>query len=824
MAAGTCEYCSARFWRDEVRTVGDVSRYTKCCRSGRVVLPALPTAPEVVRSLLHGTDARSRNFRLNIRSYNAAFAFTSTYTPDSRNTWDDSERRRRGLWPYMIHGSFYHRSGPLNPEPGSDPQFSQIYFHEPEAATQYRLRNSLTYRGTVLDETILRPLQDYITTNNPYIRTYRSARDQLLSAEAEMRANGLPDTRIRVLLEPNMKITIRTDADLRRENLPTSNEVSMIIPDVVRDRSSWRDIVLGRSTSSGETIRIFDIVRCKHPAYLGLQYVLMLPDGFEGYDIDLVRNGAGERRLTLRDFSRYYLHARERHQTVPFAFGRLFHQWVCDAFANIDQEDLSWIRTHQDDLRSELYSNLTDSISAEDSDIRQVGKRIVLPSSYRGSPRYMAKCFQDSMAIVRHQGRPVMFITMTANPNWPEITVELGVNETAFDRPDLVVRVFHMKLQSLLHDITKLNYFGRCTGCVWTIEYQKRSLPHAHILLFLSPDDRARYHIPSTIDRAIRAELPDAELDPDGSLKAIISKHMVHGPCGEAFRHSPCMTKAVKGSSATICSKNYPKPFSPATIVTEDGYPQYRRRDNGQRVQRTTTIDGYIQTVDLDNRWVVPYSPVLSKKYAAHINVEICCTVKAVKYIHKYIHKGTDRTTVSVESADANVDEVSEYQAGRWISPAEACWHIFGFQSQHQFPPVMALSFHLPDSEVVYRSTASNDDIQKQLQERTTHLDAFFRYNTVNEDGRSTLYPDFPEHFVWVQDRKEWRRRKRQRATIGRLWYASPNSGERFYLRLLLCTVPGATSYEHLRTVNNVLYPSFKDACTALGLLEDDRY
>ena len=58
--------------------------------------------------------------------------------------------------------------------------------------------------------------------------------------------------------------------------------------------------------------------------------------------------------------------------------------------------------------------------------------------------------------------------------------------------------------------------------------------------------------------------------------------------------------------------------------------------------------------------------------------------------------------------------------------------------------------------------------------------------------------------------------------SIGRIYFASPNSGERFYLRLLLTVVKGPTSFENLRTVSGVVYDTFKSACVARGLLEDD--
>jgi hypothetical protein len=57
---------------------------------------------------------------------------------------------------------------------------------------------------------------------------------------------------------------------------------------------------------------------------------------------------------------------------------------------------------------------------------------------------------------------------------------------------------------------------------------------------------------------------------------------------------------------------------------------------------------------------------------------------------------------------------------------------------------------------------------------------------------------------------------------IGRLYYAHPASGERYYLRMLLNTVKRCTFYKDIRTVHGVLNPTFKKACRALGFLDDD--
>ena len=77
------------------------------------------------------------------------------------------------------------------------------------------------------------------------------------------------------------------------------------------------------------------------------------------------------------------------------------------------------------------------------------------------------------------------------------------------------------------------------------------------------------------------------------------------------------------------CSKGYPKEFCEVTSTNVNGYPKYRRRDNG----RTVTV----RQMELDNRWVVPYNPWLSKKFNCLINVEVCASIKSVKCLYKYV-------------------------------------------------------------------------------------------------------------------------------------------------------------------------------------------
>ena len=78
------------------------------------------------------------------------------------------------------------------------------------------------------------------------------------------------------------------------------------------------------------------------------------------------------------------------------------------------------------------------------------------------------------MAIVRHLGKPTLFVTMTCNPAWPEIAGALLPGQRPEDRPDVVARVFRLKLRRLMDDLTTGGAFGRVSGFLNVIEFQKR--------------------------------------------------------------------------------------------------------------------------------------------------------------------------------------------------------------------------------------------------------------------------------------------------------------------------------------------------------------
>jgi hypothetical protein len=241
---------------------------------------------------------------------------------------------------------------------------------------------------------------------------------------------------------------------------------------------------------------------------------------------------------------------------------------------------------------------------------------------------------------------------------------------------------------------------------------------------------------PDTYDRVILAEIPDKDRYPE--LHDLVISHMLHGTCGVLNKNYACM---VDGE----CRFQYPRQFYEATQQGQDSYPTYRRRDDGRRVK--------IRRAELDNRWVVPYNPGLLMRYNCHINVEACSSIKAVKYLFKYVYKGHDQASISVnadqhERDDGVINEIRQYRNARYISPPEAVHRIFGFPMFGVYPAVLQLQLHLPDMQsVTYNEEENLEDVVNRPGSNRSTLTEYFSKNREERAARKILYREFLEHY-----------------------------------------------------------------------------
>ncbi|CAN1761728.1 ATP-dependent DNA helicase PIF4 [Linum perenne] len=592
---------------------------------------------------------------------------------------------------YSIGGQIFHRLGSLIPSEGNTPQFAQLYVHDTNNEIEHRMTSS-TYG----------------------VKVFRYARDRL-------NANDLHNVKIKLLA--------KRISDGREYDLPAVDELAILVVDETGGVTHQPDVMVQHLSNEMERVSFY------HPSLMALQYPILFPYGEDGWHPTIMLRNTNDPTncVSQCDYYAYRIQTRLQESSTLLISGRLFQQYVVNAYALVEAERLDWIQNNQTKLRKHYFHGLVDAYKRGDSDLRHTGKHIILASSHTGSPRYKYENFQDAVAICRTLGA------------------------------DVLARVFKVKLNQLMLEIKTKAIFGT----------------------------------------TIASEIPDSSTDPE--CYDAVSRFMFHGPCGPLFPQAPCTFDRK-------CTKHFPKKNNPETTMDQDGFPRYRRREDGRRVLKNR--------VYLDNRYVVPYNRYLLLRFDAHINVEFCNKSRAIKYLFKYINKPPDRAMAAVVGDKS--DEIKAFMDCRYLTAGEACWRLFKFDLYSNFPSVMRLSYHLPGQQFVYSN--ANSSIDQLVESEMAHTSMFLEWMKKNKScpaARQYTYVEFPQHYTWIPKDKIWRERQKK-VMIARLYYCHPSSEERFYLRMLLHVVKGCTSFEDILTVNNITYNSFKEACSAYGFLADD--
>ncbi|XP_074292996.1 uncharacterized protein LOC141619874 [Silene latifolia] len=631
--------------------------------------------------------------------------------------------------------------------------FNASYSHAESSRTQQNTYVPLNNDGdpSRFNDELIRLLENMIDSHNTIAKTFRKVRDTLI---------------VNTDSEVSIKLISRKSSDGRTYNLPTVSEVAALIEGDIGPHMEKRDIIVRRSC--GGLQRISEL----HPLYTPLQCPLLIPSGEDGYRPGILHSASSigvstsdqpREETTCREWFAYHIIERPPDIEFPTILlsGKAFHQFLVDCYMLVESHRLNFIRFNQDLLRVDNYKNLSNAVGRGDVEPSSAGTRFIVPSSFPEGDKWKKANFLDTMTICKWFGYPDLFITFTCNPKWLEIVRFVSKRGLRLeDRPDIVCRIFKMKLDELIKDLKDRHIFGRARGVVYTIEFQKRGLPHAHIVLFLHREDK--FPTAADVDKIISAEIPDPTKDP--VLQSVVCEYMLHGSCGKAKPSSPCMV-------GDKCSKYYPKPCTERITIDGDGYPIYKRRKKGFTVIK---VD-----VPLGNDFVIPYNSQLLLKYRAHINVE-------------------------------------------W-----SAWRIFGFDIHYRTPAIERLQYHLPDEQPI---VFHNDDWVDEVVENTSlGVSQFLNWmgcnnSTVEEMqvAKELLYCEFPTKFVWKNKVRQWSLRKKG-FTIGRLVYVPSQCDELYFMRVLLNHVKGPKYFEDIRTLNDFVHPTFREACYALGLIGADR-
>ncbi|XP_024013969.1 uncharacterized protein LOC112088047 [Eutrema salsugineum] len=576
---------------------------------------------------------------------------------------------------------------------------------------------------------LIESLMKMLNHFNPLVKAFRSYKDRYQNSDIE-------DT-------VRMVLIAKRDKDARTHNLPTATEVAALIPGDFEEGLDNRDIML--EAKDGSLRRISEL----YVGYLALKYPLLFPYAEDGYQVGIEdgfshKEDRKRKTISMREYYSYRIQDRLMESQAIIRSKRLYQQFLVDVFTMIEANRLRYFRNNQVKLRSEKFVNLVEAHNEGQSDLSNTGKRILIPASFTGGSRYMNNNYLDAMAICKYFGFPDLFITFTCNPNRPEIVRYCQKrNLKPEDRPDICCRIFKMKLESLMTDLTE-------KSCLVKL-FVKRGLPHAHILIWMA--SKYKFPTPESIDKVISAEIPNKETDPE--LYEVVKQNMIHGPC----EHISMLSGVHKLGQSSIYSNT-----------------------------STKGPDRVLATIENN-----------------------------AKDIGEFANEDGD------DASEVTKDEIREYFECRYVSACEASWRILAFAIHYRSLPVEKLYFHLPGEQpCMYGDDDPVETVLNRRSVQSSMLLAFFEAcNKYPELSKNLTYAEFPIVFIYDIKEVEWRPRQKGMA-IGRLTYVPLSCGQLYYLRVLLNMVQCPTSFDFLKTVDKVLYPTFKDACYALGLLDDD--
>ena len=340
---------------------------------------------------------------------------------------------------FILGGRTYHRIGSMRPRESEAAVFAQIYMLDAE---QSALRRSAVIGDSdgILRQPVFELLHELMLRFNPWVQQLRTA----------------------VALD-TPEIVWNSDIDVS----------GMMVGSVVVAPGS-RSVVLRQQSSD-----MPEFISDGHALYHTLAYPLLFPTGRTGWHDSMVCwDGHRNRhhRVSLLEWSRFTLMHRDA-PTFIQRCERLALEFYCDLYAQYEARLAAFhsLPRQQALYRCASYTAVHDELHRDNSrrpDLRNVGRPMILPSSFVGSPRFYHQLYLDAMALPHRFHKPDLFITITCNPGWTEISSAIPVGSHWRFHPDIVGRVFMLKFQAILKEITDSAIFGRVLAYVWRVEWQ----------------------------------------------------------------------------------------------------------------------------------------------------------------------------------------------------------------------------------------------------------------------------------------------------------------------------------------------------------------
>ncbi|KAE8233648.1 hypothetical protein CF326_g1310 [Tilletia indica] len=544
--------------------------------------------------------------------------------------------------------------------------------------------------------------------------------------------------------------------------------------------------------------------------YEPLSYPVLFPHGTPGWPIP---------GWTQREYYRFLLLTERRFQD----FAMLGSLYVIDMMCRIEDQRLAFVtrglaRARQNSrapaARQALPHEIDEHVPDEGAiDPQSYDAR--LPSSFVGSRSYRAEHVSDALALAKRYGKPHGMLTLTTNPEWDELKEMLGQGQTATNVPIITVRVFRARMAKVLALFKR--HFGPLLYLLKVIEFQRRGLPHAHIVFALERECPIEL-----LDKVVSAEVPP-ETQP--RLRELVLRFMRHSD-DHIIRRDGTPNTASRCNKDGRCVWGFPHAITAETTVdpvTERVI--YRRRT-------------------AEDQMIAQYPPLILLAWEGHAHIDFSVSLESFVYIFKYIHKGPDYVDFRFAEPAQDFQEAAsragdDYIRARYLSATEATWRIMALDLTSKTPSVARLGVHEPGANVAqYSVSATPGSDASSLMRYFLRPDAFegMTYTLYNEsvtfrrpsdeeladpaqlmDGE-VLEKREPGQLFRPQVVKP----RLRRVKVARIKAVRPGAGEIFYIRYLLIH-KAASNWEELKTTASAegvrtVHATFQEAAVAEGL------
>jgi PIF1-like helicase/Helitron helicase-like domain at N-terminus len=737
-------------------------RHGWCCNNGvMTAIPRLREYPEQLQPLLFNNAA----FKEKIRWVNNTLSF-------SRNVMTGGERKFDGPSNVIMCGRSYHILKPMEGEyEGSLKWFLFDAQGHRNHAEQYNIPVEF-----------VSPWKTLIENVNPIVNEIKQ---QLNETDTQ-----------------NFEICI--------SQCHSSGEIAALSNPFNMNQPVGRKVVVVRNDGIvAENPEFIDVLSAM---YEPLQYPLLFPyhDRYDGWGLKVP---VGGRTYTIKEWCRYRMLSEPRFTYM----GKLGGEWIVDSYSRIEDQRIAYLRNARVIQTRQMFGNSSGAGTSPDES-RFLGS---LPSGFIGSNAWVSEHVANALACAKDLGNPSLFITMTTNTRWPEIVSVLDKYPglTAYDIPIVVCRAFKQRLSALFQWM-KLN-LGLIDYQIHVIEYQKRGLPHAHILVKLSPEIPFSY-----LSELISAEVPDRKENP--SLYDKVMGFMQHS---KNHLSQDSRGRSQRCNKNGFCQYNFPQPIRATNQIDDRGRVQWRRRTEA-------------------DKWTNPHIPALLELLDCHIMVDYCSTANVIFYLFKYFFKQLETALYNISrtrntdnadnvNADGQLDavpnEMTDFTKARWLCSSAAVWRILGYTTTHCAPTVVVVDVHLQNKQLgqMARTNSVASSVSQLLQYLNRPIDSefddltildFFRQYVVRSATNFNEADLKPRQYLLrvsdINTDRQYKLTKRTKSAVSRLRVYPVKSGELYYMRAILKKFPVRT-WEQIKTVDDVQYSTYQAAAVAHGLFAE---